>query len=95
MRGESGVAAYSLVAAVLMLIGAGAWVVATAPRVVASTQINPLEMMANVKDLPYFAGGGTKWSRDGRSTACSGRRCRRPCSIGAKIRHGYSASLRH
>ena len=52
VRGESGVAAYSLVAAVLMLIGAGAWVVATAPRVVASTQINPLEMMANVKDLP-------------------------------------------
>jgi len=31
VRGESGVAAYSLVAAVLMLIGAGAWVVATAP----------------------------------------------------------------
>ena len=26
VRGESGVAAYSLVAAVLMLIGAGAWV---------------------------------------------------------------------
>jgi len=52
VRGESGVTAYSLIAAVLMLIGAGAWAVATAPRVVASTQINPLEMMANAKDLP-------------------------------------------
>jgi hypothetical protein len=52
VRGEVGVTAYGLIAAALMLIGVGAWVVATAPRVVASTQINPLEMMANAKDLP-------------------------------------------
>jgi hypothetical protein len=52
VRGESGVTAYGLIAAALMLIGVGAWVVAPAPRVVASAQINPLEMMANAKDLP-------------------------------------------
>jgi len=52
VKGESGVTAYGLTAAALMLIGVGAWVIATAPRVVASPQINPLEMMANAKDLP-------------------------------------------
>lgn len=52
VRGESGVTAYGLIAAALMLIGVGAWVVALAPRVVDSTQINPLEMMANAKVLP-------------------------------------------
>ena len=53
MRGESGVTAYGLIAAALVLLGVGAWVVAPAPRVVDSTpQINPLEMMANAKDLP-------------------------------------------
>jgi hypothetical protein len=55
IKGESGVSAYGLIAAAaLMLIGVGAWVVAPAPRVVASTQINPLEMMADAKDLPTF-----------------------------------------
>jgi hypothetical protein len=51
---ESGVNAYGLIAAALMLIGVGAWVVATAPRVVASPQIgiDPLQMMANAGDLP-------------------------------------------
>jgi hypothetical protein len=45
---------YGLITAALMLIGVETWGVATAPRVVASTQIgvNPLEMMANAKDLP-------------------------------------------
>ena len=53
VRGESGVTAYGLIAAAaLMLIGVGAWVVAPSPRVVAPVQINPLEMMANAKDLP-------------------------------------------
>ena len=79
VRGESGVAAYSLVAAVPCRFDADQSVRNDGQR----------------KGSAYFAGGGTKWSRDGRSTACSGRRCRRPCSIGAKIRHGYSASLRH
>ena len=53
-RGEPGVAAYGVIAAALMLIGVEAWVVATAPRVVALTQIgvDPLEMMAHAKDLP-------------------------------------------
>lgn len=47
VRGESDVTAYGLIAAALMLIGVGAWVVATAPRVVASPQIgiDPLQMM--------------------------------------------------
>jgi hypothetical protein len=53
VRGESGVTAYGLIAAAaLMLIGVGVWVVAPTPRVVAPAQINPLEMMANAKDLP-------------------------------------------
>jgi len=38
--------------AALILIGVGAWVVAPAHRAVVSAQINPLEMMANAKDLP-------------------------------------------
>ena len=52
---ESGVNAYGLIAAALMLIGVGAWVVATAPRVVASPQIgiDPLQMMmGNAGNLP-------------------------------------------
>jgi hypothetical protein len=53
VRGESGVTAYGLIAAAgLMLIGVGVWVVAPTRRVVAPAQINPLEMMANAKDLP-------------------------------------------
>jgi hypothetical protein len=53
VRGESGVTAYGLIAAAaLMLIGVGVWVVAPTPRVVAPALINPLEMMANAKDLP-------------------------------------------
>src|SRR5215472_10028181 len=56
VKGESGVTAYGVTAAALMLIGVGAWVVASAPRVVASPQINPLEMMANAKDLPTSTG---------------------------------------
>jgi hypothetical protein len=52
VRGEFDVTTYGLIAAVLMLIGVGAWGVTTAPHVVASPQINPLEMMANAKDLP-------------------------------------------
>jgi hypothetical protein len=52
VRGESGVTAYGLTAAAVMLIGVGAWLVAPAPRVVASTQIDPLELMAKTKILP-------------------------------------------
>jgi hypothetical protein len=54
VRRESGVTAYGLIAAALMLIGVGAWVVATAPRVVASPQIgiDPLQMMGNAGNLP-------------------------------------------
>jgi Flp pilus assembly pilin Flp len=54
VKGESGFTAYGLAAAVLMLIGVGGWVVATAAPFFASTQIgiNPLEMMANAADLP-------------------------------------------
>ena len=53
VSGDSGVTAYGLITAALMLIGVGAWVV-TAPRVVASAQvgINPLQIMANAGDLP-------------------------------------------
>ena len=53
---KSGVTAigYGLITGALMLIGVGAWVVAAAPRVAASTQIeiNPLQIMANAEDLP-------------------------------------------
>jgi Flp pilus assembly pilin Flp len=54
VRRESGVTAYGLIVAALMLIGVGAWIVATAPRVVASPQIgiNPLQMMGNAGNLP-------------------------------------------
>jgi hypothetical protein len=52
VMGEFSVTAYGLTAGALILIGLGAWIVATAPRVVASTQINPLEMMANAKNPP-------------------------------------------
>src|SRR5215469_12036122 len=56
VKDEPSVTAYGLIAAALMLIGIGAWVVASAPRVVASSQINPLEMMANARDLPSSPG---------------------------------------
>lgn len=54
VRGKSAVTAYGLIATALMLAGVEAWVAATAPRVVASTQIgvDPFEMMARAKDLP-------------------------------------------
>jgi hypothetical protein len=70
VAGESGVSAYGLIAAALLLIGVGAWSVATAPRVVASTQIDPLEMMANARDLPSTqngAGMGTQSATSGRA----------------------------
>ena len=55
-RSESGVTAigYGLSAAALMLIGVVAWMVTTAPRVAASTQVgvNPLQMMADANHLP-------------------------------------------
>ena len=52
VRRESRFTAYGLIGAALMLSGVGAWALASAPRVVASTQINPLKMMADVRDLP-------------------------------------------
>lgn len=52
VRGESDLTAYGLIAAALILIGVGVWVVTTTPPVVASPQINPFEMMANAKDQP-------------------------------------------
>jgi len=44
----------SMFAAALILIAVGAWAVATAPRVVASTAvgIDPFQMMTNAGDLP-------------------------------------------
>jgi Flp pilus assembly pilin Flp len=56
VRGEAGLTAYALIAGALMSIGVGTWVVATGPRVATSAQINPLEMMANAKDLPSSVG---------------------------------------
>ena len=65
-RGESGVTAYGLIAAALLLFGVGAWVVATAPRVVASTEIgvDPLRMMANAGELPTSHYNTVSWSDD-------------------------------
>jgi hypothetical protein len=88
VRGESGVAAYSLVAAVLMLIGAGAWVVATAPRVVASTQINPLEMMANVKDLPTSLAAAQNGPATGAQPPAAGGAAGDPAASGPKFDTG-------
>jgi Flp pilus assembly pilin Flp len=51
VKTESGVTAYGLIAAPLMLIGVAAWVVATAPGI-AATQINQLGIMANANDAP-------------------------------------------
>ena len=44
----------SIIAATLILIGIGAWAVTTNQHVAASTPdgIDPLQMMANAKDLP-------------------------------------------
>jgi hypothetical protein len=44
----------SMCVAALVLIGIGAWAVATTPRVVASTPvgIDPFQMMTNARDLP-------------------------------------------
>jgi Flp pilus assembly pilin Flp len=52
VRSESGVTAYGLIAAPLILVGVAAWIVATAPGVAASTQINQLGFMANANDAP-------------------------------------------
>ena len=44
----------SIFAAALILIGAGAWITTTAPRVDASTAeaVYPLRLMSNAKNLP-------------------------------------------
>jgi hypothetical protein len=52
VRAESGITAYGLIGAALILIGVAAWVVAASPGVAASTQINQLEIMANANDAP-------------------------------------------
>ena len=83
VSGESGVTAYCLIATALMLIGVGAWLVATAPRVVASTQINPLEMMANAKDLPSTA-------QDGSAAAAQSR-----TAVGASGKPSASGGTKH
>jgi hypothetical protein len=55
VRREFGVIEYGLIAAALtMLIGVGMWAVVAAPTAAIATQIgvDPLEIMANAKDLP-------------------------------------------
>jgi len=84
VSGESGVTAYCLIATALMLIGVGAWLVATAPRVVASTQINPLEMMANAKDLPLAT------AQDGSAAAAQSR-----TAVGASGKPSASGGTKH
>jgi len=86
VRGESGATAYGLIAAALMLIGVGAWAVASAPRVVASPQINPLEMMANAKDLPSSASAmAPNVSATGAQRSAAGSAAGNPSAPGPKL----------
>jgi len=88
VRGESGVTAYGLIAAALVLIGVGAWVVALAPRVVASTQINPLEMMANAKDLPTSLAMAQNAPATGAQPPAVGGAAGNPAAPGLKFQTG-------
>jgi hypothetical protein len=88
VRGESGVTAYGLIAAALMLIGVGAWVVAPAPRVVDSTQINPLEMMANAKDLPTSLAMAQNGPATGVQPPAAGGAAGNPASPGPTFQTG-------
>jgi hypothetical protein len=89
VRGESGVIAYRLIAAALILIGVGAWAVATAPRVVvASTQINPLEMMANAKDLPTSLAMAQNGPATGAQPPAAGGAAGNPAAPGPKFQTG-------
>jgi glucose dehydrogenase len=89
VRGEFGVTAYGLIAAALMLIGVGVWVVATAPRrVVASTQINPLEMMANAKDLPTSQAMAQNVPATGAQSPTAGGAAGNPAASGPKLQTG-------
>jgi hypothetical protein len=88
VRGEVGVTAYGLIAAALMLIGVGAWVVATAPRVVASTQINPLEMMANAKDLPTSLAMAQNGPATGAQSPTAGGAAGNPAAPGPNLQRG-------
>jgi hypothetical protein len=90
VRGASGVTAYSLIAAALMLIGVGAWVVATAPRVVARTQINPLEMMANAKDLPTLLATAQNGPSTGAQPPAAGGAAGNPATPEPKFQTGTS-----
>ena len=88
VRGESGVTAYGLIAAALMLIGVGAWVVATAPRVVDSTQIKPLEMMANAKDLPTSLAMAQNGPATGTQQPAAGGATGNPAALGPTFQTG-------
>ena len=88
VRGESGVTAYGLIAAALMLIGVGAWVVATTPRVVASTQIDPLAMMANARNLPSLPEMGQNSPATGAQSPTAGGPPGRNLQTGTRSHHG-------
>ncbi|MGB3744200.1 MAG: hypothetical protein WBD11_06675 [Xanthobacteraceae bacterium] len=87
VRGESGVTAYGLIAAALVLIGVGAWVVAPA-RVVDSTQINPLEMMANAKVLPTSLAMAQNGPATGAQPPAAGSAAGNPASPGPTFQTG-------
>jgi hypothetical protein len=89
VRGESGVTAYGLIAAAaLMLIGVGVWVVAPAPRVVAPAQINPLEMMANAKDLPTSLAMAQNAAATGAQPSAVGGAAGNPAAPGLEFQTG-------
>lgn len=96
VRGESGVTAYGLFAAAVMLIGVGAWVLATAspPRVVAPAQINPLEMMANAKDLPSSVGMTPNAPATGAQSPAAGSAVGNPAAPGPKFQPGTQSQDR-
>jgi hypothetical protein len=95
MRGQSDVTAYGLIAAVLMLIGVGAWVVASAPRVVASPQINPLEMMANAKDLPTSLASAQSGPATGVQPPAAGGAAGNRAALGPNVQTGTRSDTKH
>ena len=89
VRGEFSVITYGLIAAALLLIGVGAWAVAPAPRVVvASAQINPLEMMANAKDLPTSLAMAQNAPATGAQPPAVGGAAGNPAAPGLKFQTG-------
>ena len=71
-----------------MLIGVGVWVVAPTSRVVAPAQINPLEMMANAKDLPSSLAMAQNGPATGAQPPAADGAASNPAAPGTKLQTG-------